>query len=118
MKDQKIFEERFLDIGYESPISIIQNKIRLDIDNGVYKAVQDVGFSVDQKELQKALNYDRNQYMQGFKNGYKTGSQEAIESFYLSFIDELMRGCGDDKEFWVVKLINEKAKRFGVEVDE
>ena len=43
--------------------------------------------------------------------------REAVREFYLSFIDELMRGCGDDKEFWVVKLINEKAKERGVEVD-
>lgn len=39
----------------------------------------------------------------------------AIKQFYLSFIDDLMRGCGDDKEFWVVQLINKKMKEFGFE---
>ena len=44
--------------------------------------------------------------------------KETVEKFYLSFIDEIMRGCGDDKDFWVVKLINKKAKQFGVEIKE
>lgn len=45
-------------------------------------------------------------------------NKRMAEKFYQSFIDELMRGCGDDKEFWVVKLINKKAKQLGVEIKE
>lgn len=44
--------------------------------------------------------------------------KEVIKEFYQSFIDELMRGCGDDKEFWVVKLINEKLKQFCVDLED
>ena len=63
-----------------------------------------------EKELLDNLNYH-------YYKGYKKGCKETAREFYLSFIDELMRGCGDDKEFWVVKLINEKVKQFGVEVE-
>ena len=29
-------------------------------------------------------------------------------------IDEIMRGCGDDKEFWVMKILIETFKKYGV----
>lgn len=51
-------------------------------------------------------------------NKLKQARNEKAKEFYQSFINELMRGCGDDKEFWAVKLINKKAKQFGVEVEE
>lgn len=47
-----------------------------------------------------------------FKERLEKEYKRAIEEFYDSFIDELMRGCGDDKDFWVVKLINGKLKKF------
>jgi hypothetical protein len=44
--------------------------------------------------------------------------RKVIRDFCLTFMDELMRGCGDDKEFWVVKLINRVAQVYGVNLED
>lgn len=49
--------------------------------------------------------------------GYSKNNKD-VEKFYQSIIDDIMRGCGDDKDFWVVKLINKKAKEFDIEIKE
>lgn len=43
--------------------------------------------------------------------------RRSIRDFCLTFMDELMRGCGDDKEFWVVKLINQTLKIYDVDLE-
>jgi hypothetical protein len=58
---------------YESPINIIQADMETQIENGVYKAVQRVGFDVNKEELLRALQYDRNQYAKGYN--------DAVEAF-------------------------------------
>ena len=56
---------------YESPIKIITGKIQTQIDDEIYRAVQNVGINVDREELLKALEYDRGQYENGFEDGAK-----------------------------------------------
>jgi hypothetical protein len=56
-------------MSYESPIQIIQGQLRLEQENGVYKAVLDAGVIVDKDELLKALKYDRGQYEEGYRDG-------------------------------------------------
>ena len=51
---------------YNSPIEIIMNDIQPKIENQIVKAVQNVGITVDKKELLKALNYDREEYEKGY----------------------------------------------------
>lgn len=57
-------------MNYESPITImmkqIQNQIINQAENGIFKAVQDVGIFVDKDELVRALKYDRHQYEKGY----------------------------------------------------
>lgn len=56
---------------YKSPIQIIQDQLRIEVENEAYKAVQNYGINVDKKELLKALTYDREQYSKGYKDGVK-----------------------------------------------
>ena len=56
---------------YESPIKIIIGKIQTQIDDEIYRAVQNVGINIDKEELLKALEYDRGQYEEGFREGEK-----------------------------------------------
>ena len=56
---------------YKSPIEIITGKIQTQIDDEIYRAVQNVGINVDRDELLKALEYDRGQYEEGFREGEK-----------------------------------------------
>ena len=53
---------------YQSPIEIIQKELVTQYENGILKAVQDVGILCDAGELTKALMYDRNQYEKGYKD--------------------------------------------------
>lgn len=65
--------------GYESPINIVQQlqtAITENVDKQVYTAIQHVGVVVNKDELIKAINYDRNQYEEGYKNGYKKAKED------------------------------------------
>lgn len=54
---------------YESPIEIMYGAVRSEIEDAVYKSVQDVGIKVNKEELIRALMYDKQQYENGFKDG-------------------------------------------------
>ena len=69
---------------YKSPIEIICEDIKKQIDNDIYSVTQKYDFKVDKKELMQALAYDRDQY----KKGYADGKRDAM--------DELVR-CKDCK---------------------
>ena len=56
---------------YESPIKIITGKMQTQIDGDIYRAVQNVGINVDRTELLKALEYERGQFEEGFREGEK-----------------------------------------------
>lgn len=54
---------------YKSPIEVMYTQMRTNMENKIFKAVQDVGINVDKTELVKALEYDRNQYQKGYEDG-------------------------------------------------
>ena len=56
---------------YESPIKIITGQIKTNYEDAIYSAVQNVGINIDKGELLKALEYDRGQYEEGFREGEK-----------------------------------------------
>lgn len=56
---------------YKSPIEIIIGQIKTNYENEIYRAVQNVGINIDKGELLKALEYDRGQYEEGFREGEK-----------------------------------------------
>ena len=64
---------------YESPIKIITGKMQTQIDGDIYRAVQNVGINVDREELLKALEYDRGQYEEGWKEGFHDGYVHGLE---------------------------------------
>ena len=55
-------------MSYQSPINIIMGQMNTSYENGVFKAVQNVGINVDKDELLKALQYDRRQYQKGYSD--------------------------------------------------
>lgn len=58
---------------YKSPIEKVYSELQTQIvqedENTVMKAVRNVGLNVDKEELIRALQYDRNQYIKGYKDG-------------------------------------------------
>ena len=64
---------------YKSPIDIVMGRLKTEMDVEVLKAVQSYDINVDKEELIKALNYDRNQYEKGLKDGKDDALQYVIE---------------------------------------
>ena len=62
---------------YKSPIKIIYDGFKTEINDEIYKAVLEVGIKVDKEELMRALRYDRAQYEAGYMAGYEDGEANA-----------------------------------------
>ena len=60
---------------YKSPIDLIIGEMQTQIDDDIVKAVQAYDICVNKDELIKALNYDRGQYQNGYKNGFNDAKQ-------------------------------------------
>lgn len=54
---------------YREPIDIITEGINYEIENGILRATQKVGFNIDTDRLKCALKYDRSQYYKGQLEG-------------------------------------------------
>ena len=71
---------------YKSPIEIAYKEMELQLekcakklDEDIYKAVMHYAINVDEEELIRALNYDRNQY----EKGYADGKAEAMAKIVM-----------------------------------
>lgn len=58
-------------MNYESPINIISQQMKIQMEGEIMKAVQRVGIDVDKDELIRALKYDRAQYQKGYMDGFR-----------------------------------------------
>lgn len=67
--------EEITAMRYQSPIEIIQGELETQLENNIMTAVQHYGITVNKEELIKALEYDRHQYEQGFKDGRASASE-------------------------------------------
>ena len=56
---------------YESPIEIIYGQLQTQLDGDIFRAVQKAGILVNKEELTKALQYDRDQYAKGRRDGIR-----------------------------------------------
>ena len=56
---------------YKSPIEIFHGQLSTQLEGEIFRAIQNVGINVDREELLKALEYDRGQYEEGFREGEK-----------------------------------------------
>ena len=54
---------------YKSPIEIIQGQMKMQMEGDIYRAVQSYDINVDKAELLRALKYDRDQYLAGYRDG-------------------------------------------------
>ena len=84
--DKMIMGDMF---GYDSPIQAIASQIEMSMDGEILKACQRVGVDVNKEELIKALNYDREQYEKGFKEGYQKGYLSAAENIIKTLTDTI-----------------------------
>ena len=64
---------------YKSPIEIIIGQMKTIYEDGIFRAIQNVGINVDREELLKALEYDRGQFEKGWKEGFHDGYIHGLE---------------------------------------
>lgn len=64
---------------YESPVKLIVSDITLQVDEKLeeacYTAVMEYFPNVDREELIRALRYDRQQYEQGYQDGFNAAKE-------------------------------------------
>ena len=65
---------------YEAHIEIMLGEIETQCEDEIVKVVQSYGFNINKKELQDALNYDRNQYAKGYREGFNDAIDKIRES--------------------------------------
>lgn len=63
---------------YKLPIEIIYGQMQTQIEGDILKAVQQVGVHVDKEELIRVLQYDRNQYDEGYADGKADAMAELV----------------------------------------
>ena len=80
---------------YKSPIDVIigemQTQLVQDHEKQILRAVQSVDVHVDKDELVKALQYDRDQFDRGYKDGIKAVFD--LIGFRPCFICKYMQDC-------------------------
>lgn len=89
---------------YEAPIEAVITEMWTQVikqrENDIYQAVQECGVSVDKEELVRALQYDRQQY----ENGYADGCKDSIFRF-ASFLKN-KSFCCDSNDWHSFQAIN------------
>jgi len=81
--------------NWESPITKIYGDIhneivRQDEENYMCAIKQAIGYEVDKEELLKALQYDREQYDKGYRDGVKETVKAALEDINSEIFFEIM----------------------------
>lgn len=82
---------------YKSPIEIIQDRFRTEVEDNIMKAILGYNIVIDKEELMRALNYDRAEYQCGYDAGYTDG-YESAKKYYLGIIKEAL-----EKEWFEVE---------------
>lgn len=91
-------------MSYKSPINIIQEEMRTKFDNDVLESVINVGIKVNKDELIKALEYDRNQYLQGYEEAkeiYEKALDKVCEE--LAYRDNCLIMSIEEWKDWCLK---------------
>ena len=91
-------------MSYKSPIDIIQEEMRTKFDNKILEAVLKFDIRVNKDELIKALEYDRNQYLEGYKEAkeiYEKALDKACEE--LAYRDNRLIMSLEEWKEWCLK---------------
>lgn len=91
--------------GWESPINTFCQEMQMQLEDDMLKVVQSYGINVNKEELVKALQYDREQYSTGYKNGYNKAIDDCLKIITVccwkntEMIEELVEKLkGDNNE--------------------
>ena len=77
--------------------------------------MQDVILGLEDKLANVLLGIKADEVL--IAKGVEQAVKDTAKEIWEDCIDEIMRGCGDDKEFWVMKILIETFKKYGVGVE-
>lgn len=83
---------------YKSPIETTYENMQTQLEDAVLKMVRKVGINVNKDELIKALKYDRDQYNQGYFDGWYEKSKSIVrckDCKYYNFQHHYCDGIGN-----------------------
>ena len=84
---------------YKSPIELVNSFTPMTVqrydDAIMTEVLAKVDVIVDKEELMKALQYDRNQYMKGYKDGVEYAKPNQVKA------DWIPTGCEEEEYYWV-----------------
>ena len=99
---------------FESPIHDVIKQMNEEKENYIYQCVADIGVNIDKEELIKALQYDRDQYEQGYRDGMQANKWISVEDrlpekggkYLVHYHDDIIGEYVIIREYW------EKAGKF------
>ena len=99
---------------FDFPVKIIESPMDIRVEKEMFSAIKRVGVHVDKEELLRALNYERDQYAQGYQKGYCDCI--AAQPKWISVKDELpKKWCEDGADRTLVNY-QIYSPRYGVDV--
>ena len=93
---------------YESPVNLIYHDIETQIiqqqEQTILEAIRRYDVVVDKEELIKAINYDRNQY----SKGYKDGVNDTLDKIRAKIEEQVLESLSDGGDDWfAAEKVNE-----------
>lgn len=92
-KSPKLTQEDVLkavaEMSYQSPIEVATRELQTKFEDDAMSVIHSYGICVDKEELVKALQYDRNQYKQGFADGCRVGTSRIRAEVAREIFEEI-----------------------------
>ena len=127
MKQKQIEEMAKLEIEEsEGFYSAFINDMRISKNKPLGKSKTFKTFMCPKKYILQAIGIHENAVVltdeeyerwQGQTLNIKKVRKETANEIWDDCINKIMRGCGDDKEFWVIEILIDTFKKYGVEVE-
>ena len=64
---------------YKSPVELITKQMHTQIEDYTFNVIQEVVANINKEELIRALQYDREQYEQGYRDGERANKWISVE---------------------------------------
>ena len=94
---------------FESPIHDVIQQMNEEKENYIYQCVADIGVNIDKEELLRALQYDREQYEQGYRDGIQANkwisANERLPESKMNYIVRYIHSYSDDDGYYAIGVV-------------